>query len=102
MCVPVQVGSRSPIIVGNPLTHSTAPSVDPDKGRSPPTGHIDLLPELQQWVEMECHGDTPLGRARPVMDKLLASGSDHTRSKGTREALVGVVSLIREAHAGRI
>ena len=71
-----------------------------DKGRSTPSGNLDALIELNEWVTQECSGDTALGHARSTLDKLLTSGTDLALTRETRETLVGVVSLIREVHKG--
>lgn len=74
-------------------------SISAGRSRSVPSGGLKVLFELQQWLERE-EGDGLLERVRPTLERFLAAGSNESLSRETREALIGVVALVRDLSRG--
>lgn len=74
-------------------------SISAGRSRSVPGGGLKVLFELQQWLERE-EGDGLLERVRPTLERFLAAGSNESLSRETREALIGVVALVRDLSRG--
>jgi len=62
---------------------------------------LDTLVELKQWLKEESQGNESLAKVCPTLEKFLAAGGNESLSTGTREALIRVVTLVRELCRGK-